>query len=349
MWYFSTLIQSYKRPTLVEMNSADILANTAALESWFSQNQRPLPWRLQPAQAYRTWISEVMLQQTTVKAVIPYFERFLGRFPTLASLATAPLEDVLEMWAGLGYYSRARNLHKAAIALNAIEFPKTYLELIEFSGFGPYTARAVSSIAFEEKVGVVDGNVIRVLSRLHGLNKKWWENKHKAFYQTLADLYAQQSEKPSQINQALMELGATICTPERPACLVCPVNQNCVARLTGKVDKLPLVKPRRAREVWVWQPQILLTKDKKIGLVKNDYAPFLKNQLFLPGTIKRASKNPARFAVRHTVTHHDIFVVTSKTQQSSKATAKYQWVPLKDLKKHVPFSLVHKVLSKVIP
>src|SRR5690606_28771755 len=133
---------------------------------WYAENRRDLPWR-KGRDPYRVWISEVMLQQTTVRAVIPYYERFMERFPTVAALAAAPEEQVLNSWAGLGYYSRARNLHRAAKALAELKgFPKTHMELAKLPGFGEYTSRAVSSIAFGEPVGAVDGNLIRVISRL---------------------------------------------------------------------------------------------------------------------------------------------------------------------------------------
>ena len=183
-----------------------------ALEGWFSTNQRDLPWR-QTKDPYKIWISEVMLQQTTSAAVIPFFNKFTKRLPTLKKLAYAKDSTVKELWAGLGYYSRARNLHKAAKILTTYkEFPQTYTELIKLPGFGDYTSRSVSSIAFKENVGVIDGNVIRVFSRRFNKPLEWCKTKDKKELQSLADSIVTDKDS-SVINQALMELGATICTP----------------------------------------------------------------------------------------------------------------------------------------
>lgn len=319
---------------------------------WYTENQRQLPWR-ESRDAYRIWISEVMLQQTTVVAVIPYYERFLKRFPTLKSLGTAPLEDVLEMWAGLGYYSRARNLHKSAQALLALKkFPQTAAELLELPGFGPYTSRAVSSLAFGESVGVLDGNVIRVLSRVFGLKLEWWKTKEREELQVLADGLAQ-AEDPYLINQGLMELGATVCTPQSPICMMCPWNKECVARDENKIAELPLKKPRKAFEVWVWTPEVYVQKDK-VALVKNDYAPFLKGQMLFPGSAKKMSQKPKKYDLKHGITHHDIYIqvaspiTLSATKKTTPASVKdYEWVNINDLRKVNPSKILQKVLEKI--
>src|SRR6185312_12760226 len=159
------------------------------LLEWYRANRRELPWRAS-RDPYRIWISETMLQQTTTTAVIPFFERFVARFPDLKALAQSTEAEVLEMWSGLGYYSRARNLHKAAQALVARGgFPQTHEELAEFPGFGPYTARSVASLAFDQAVGVVDGNVIRVLSRCEGEDWEWWRPNVRQQIQNRADAW----------------------------------------------------------------------------------------------------------------------------------------------------------------
>jgi A/G-specific adenine glycosylase len=203
------------------------------LIDWYRGIRRDLPWR-KDRDPYRIWISEVMLQQTTVVAVIPFYEKFLKRFPTLKDLAISPVEDVLEYWAGLGYYSRARNLHKSSQVLHVNGFPKTAAELLELPGFGPYTARAVSSLAFDEKTGVLDGNVIRILSRKFGRSVEWWKPKGRNELQEIADALAQ-TEHSADLNQGMMELGATICTPAKPACLLCPWQRSCLARRRGRI------------------------------------------------------------------------------------------------------------------
>ncbi|MBO9665277.1 MAG: A/G-specific adenine glycosylase [Bdellovibrio sp.] len=312
------------------------------LIQWYKKNRRALPWRANK-DPYRIWLSEVMLQQTTVVAVIPYFEKFLEKFPTVQDLAQAPEHEVLEAWAGLGYYSRARNLHKAAKALAEGGFPKTAAELLELPGFGPYTSRAVASIAFGEKVGVLDGNVIRVLSRRYGLKLEWWNGKARNQLQDISDILSSFGSSDS-VNQGLMELGATVCTPQKVMCMLCPWNADCVAREKNLVEKLPLKKPRKESEVWVWKPVVAI-KDKKVALIANDYAPFLKGQMIFPGTIAMEDKKPKEFDVKHNITHHDIFIqIASKKAVTAKNV---QWVELKNLKKVNPSSLLTKVLSKI--
>lgn len=316
------------------------------LVQWYKKNKRALPWRASK-DPYKIWLSEVMLQQTTVVAVIPYFEKFLERFPTVQDLANAPEPDVLEAWAGLGYYSRARNLHKAAKALAANGFPETAAELLELPGFGPYTSRAVASIAFGEKVGVLDGNVIRVLSRKYGLKTEWWNNKARAELQNLSDQLAAFGQSDS-INQGLMELGATVCTPQKVMCVLCPWSQDCVARDKNMIEKLPLKKPRKQSEVWVWKPVVSIKKtktDHQVALIQNDYAPFLKGQWIFPGEIAMQKSKPKDYDAKHNITHHDIFIQI--TQKKSLADRNIQWVNLKELKKVNPSSLLQKVLHKV--
>ncbi|KYG66243.1 A/G-specific adenine glycosylase [Bdellovibrio bacteriovorus] len=312
------------------------------LTQWYKKNHRALPWRANK-DPYRIWLSEVMLQQTTVVAVIPYFEKFLTSFPTVKHLAEAEESSVLENWAGLGYYSRARNLHKAAKALASQGFPKTAAELLELPGFGPYTSRAVASIAFGEKVGVLDGNVIRVLSRRFGLKVEWWNNKGRDQLQKISDELALQGDA-DVVNQALMELGATVCTPQKVMCMMCPWVSRCVARKENKIDVLPLKKPRKESEVWVWKPQVSL-KDGKVGLVVNNYAPFLKGQMIFPGEIALEKNKPKAYDAKHNITHHDIFIQISKKKSLSNKDV--QWVNVTELKKINPSSLLQKVLHKV--
>jgi len=284
-----------------------------------------------------------MLQQTTTTAVIPFFERFVERFPTLESLARAESGAVMEAWAGLGYYSRARNLHRAAqLLFERGGFPKSHSELLKLPGLGPYTARAVASLAFDEAVGVVDGNVIRVLSRHEARAWEWWQNKAKSEIQALADKWVE--NLPScEINQGLMELGRTICTSKQPSCRLCPLMASCQAHSQERVSEFPLPKPRRAREIWVWEPMIIQRKDHLL-LQKNSELPFLRGQWVLPGQAKKLSKPPTRFHYKHSITHHDIFV-TVKTDVPSMECESSHWFPLKELRQHAPASLVHKAVA----
>lgn len=313
------------------------------LLTWYQEVKRPLPWR-ENKDVYRIWISEVMLQQTTVTAVIPYFTRFTKTFPTLKDLADAKEEKVLEQWSGLGYYSRARNLHKSAKALLADGFPQKADILIKYPGFGPYTSRAVTSIAFGEAVGVLDGNVIRVLSRLHNLETDWWKTKERNQLQELSDDLAQDTDS-SEMNQALMELGATICTPTSPACLICPWQKKCVSLKAGTQHELPKSKPKKAKEIWIWKPEIVSNESgRKVALVKNDYAPFLKNQWLYPGKVQKKTTPPKTFSFKHNITHHEIYVQPQVSQKEFSAED-CAWSTPQKLHQWNPSALLKKTLE----
>lgn len=311
------------------------------LVAWYRQVARPLPWRAS-RDPYKVWISEVMLQQTTVTAVVPFFHRFMERFPNLATLAKAHEAEVIAQWAGLGYYTRARLLWRAAQILNDRGgFPQQTAELLALPGFGPYTARAVASIAFNEAVGVVDGNVIRVLCRHFGLNLKWWLPLARQQLQDLADRLVI-GQASGEVNQALMELGASLCRPQTPTCVLCPWRQSCVAREKQITDALPLKKMRRAKEIWVWNAQLLIRKDHA-ALVKNDYAPFLSGQWIWPGSVKKREAPPRQYHFRHSITHHDIYVALKKVRK--KPDQAHTWVALEQLAQVSPTSLMKKTLK----
>lgn len=311
------------------------------LIEWYRTNKRELPWR-ENRDPYRIWISETMLQQTTTTAVIPYFQRFLTRFPTLKDLAQAPTEAVLEAWAGLGYYSRARNLHRAAQALFQMpEFPKSYKQLIELPGFGPYTSRSVASLAFDEPVGVVDGNVIRVLARVEGKEWDWWQNSARQEIQARADAWVQ-GFASHEMNQAVMELGRTICTPQSPSCLLCPLRKDCLSLKQAKVHLRPKPKPRREREIWTWNPELTIEAGK-ILLRKNTAVPFLRGQWLPPGTAEQIQLKPKKFDYRHSITHHDIFVTVEPPTR--KIIKEDIWVSLEEIGRYVQASLVQKAIA----
>lgn len=313
------------------------------LLAWYAANKRELPWRAN-RDPYRIWLSETMLQQTTTTAVIPYFERFLKRFPLLQDLATAKVEAVVEAWAGLGYYSRARNLHKAAQALHARGgFPRSHKQLAELPGFGPYTSRSVASLAFDESVGVVDGNVIRVLARVEAADWDWWQGKVRLQIQQRADAWVQ-GVSSYEMNQALMELGRTICMPKSPTCLLCPIRAFCRSYRAGEVALRPKPKPRRARELWVWEPE-LAVRGGQVLIRKNETAPFLRGQWLLPGQAQQVSKKPKTFDYRHSITHHDIFVTVRLGAR--KILDNDKWVQLQDIRQHIPASLVQKALARL--
>lgn len=212
------------------------------LLEWFGASQRTLPWR-QNRTPYRVWISEVMLQQTQVRTATPYFERWMARFPTLPSLACAPLGEVLKAWEGLGYYRRARLLHEGAkrvVAEQRGELPTTYNELLKLPGIGPYTAAAVASLAFDEAVLAIDGNVKRVAARLFLIPGEVSEKTAKAALAPHLPF-----EQAGAFNEALMELGATVCVPRAPHCEACPLSAHCKAFQTGQTASFPHPKARK--------------------------------------------------------------------------------------------------------
>lgn len=221
-----------------------------ALLAWFARHQRPLPWRTEVS-AYRTVVSELMCQQTQVATVLPYFERWVGRWPGFAELARARESEVLAAWAGLGYYTRARNLLALAQQVAGRPEPRTAADWRAFKGVGPYTAAAIASIAFREPVAVVDGNVIRVLARVAGVREPFKDGAAaaKAFAGLAATLV--DPRHPGDFNQAMMELGATVCRKAAPECARCPVARWCDARGRGDAATLPRFAPkvRRTDEV----------------------------------------------------------------------------------------------------
>jgi A/G-specific adenine glycosylase len=217
----------------------------AALLAWFDLNRRVLPWRAAPgetADAYRVWLSEIMLQQTTVKTVGPYFARFLERFPSVHDLAAADMEDVLRLWAGLGYYARARNLHACAKAVaDRGGFPCSEEELLALPGVGPYTAAAIAAIAFDRKATPVDGNVERVVTRLFAVEQEL--PNAKPSIRELAGGLAP-ARRPGDFAQAMMDLGAMVCTPKSPSCGRCPFRDSCAARARGDAESFPRKKKK---------------------------------------------------------------------------------------------------------
>lgn len=267
----------------------DLLTHDAAarLLDWYDREARVLPWRYRPgetADPYRVWLSEIMLQQTTVKAVIPYFEKFTKRWPTVGRLAKADLDDVLAAWAGLGYYSRARNLHKCAQTVareNKGRFPRSEALLAELPGVGPYTAAAIAAIAFGEKATVVDGNVERVVARLFAV-----ETPMPAAKPELRRLAATLTpdQRAGDFAQAMMDLGATVCTPKRPSCLMCPLARSCKAHALGIEETLPQRAVKAERPVRRTAAYVVLREDGHVLLRKRPPAGLLGGMTEVPST-----------------------------------------------------------------
>lgn len=217
-----------------------------ALLAWWDAGHADLPWR-RAHDAYGVWVAEIMLQQTQIATVIPYYERWMARFPTAEALAAAPLDDVLKLWEGLGYYSRARNLHAAAQIVtheHGGRLPETVGELIKLPGIGRYTAGAIASIAFDVPAPILDGNVIRVLSRVHDIEEDVTQSATRTRLWHLAEELVP-PDRPGDFNQALMELGQSICLPKNPRCLICPLSALCLARQHGTQPERPVRPPRK--------------------------------------------------------------------------------------------------------
>ena len=295
----------------------------------YVDNFRELPWRSPPGEPppdpYVVWLSEVMLQQTTVTTVVPRFERFLARWPTIEALATASDAEILSEWAGLGYYARARNLIDCARQVAARgAFPTSAAELRKLPGLGAYTSAAVAAIAFGEKAAAVDTNVERVISRLCGLAHP----DRKMIERRLLELM--EAERPGDFVQALMDLGATICRPKRPRCGECPLSGNCIARASGEPQAYPAKRPRSTRPhrfgvAW-W-----IERDGHVWLVRRQPSGLLGGMAALPGS-EWSEDQPATPAsigiVRHVFTH---FSLDLAIDRRSELVGDGWWQPLETL------------------
>ena len=259
----------------------------ALLLDWYDREHRHLPWRYPPgkqADPYRVWLSEIMLQQTVVKTVIHYYANFLERWPTVNVLAAASVDDVLVAWAGLGYYSRARNLHKCAQAIVAEhggKFPRDEATLLTLPGIGPYTAAAIASIAFGEKAMPVDGNVERVITRLFALETPLPAVKGEIKRRATA---LSSDDRPGDFAQAMMDLGATVCTPKRPSCLMCPLHRHCEGFALGIAATLPRKAGKAARPERFGHVFLALREDGHILLRQRPDAGLLARMMEVPST-----------------------------------------------------------------
>ncbi len=233
---------------LNRMNDTEAIWFSKTLLKWHAANPRSLPWK-NTKDPYHIWLSEVILQQTRVEQGLPYYKRFIEQYPSVSDLALAPEDEVLKLWEGLGYYSRARNLHATArfihFELNG-RFPETYQGILNLKGVGPYTASAIASFAFDLPKAVVDGNVFRVLSRIFGLETPIDTTTGKKAFQTLADKLLD-AKQAGRYNQAIMNFGALLCRPRKPNCSICPFSKQCIALQTDRVEEFP-VKSRKLQK-----------------------------------------------------------------------------------------------------
>jgi len=348
--------------------SADDKANLPGLIlAWYDRHRRSLPWRAPPgkrADPYRVWLSEIMLQQTTVVTVGPYFRDFLARWPTIHDLARAELDEVLHAWQGLGYYARARNLHKCARAVSAEHsgrFPDTEEGLLNLPGIGRYTAAAIAAIAFGRHATVMDGNVERVMARLRGIETPLPAAKPELFKLVEALTPA---ERPGDYAQAVMDLGATICTPRKPRCLLCPWEGHCLARKRGVAESLPRRSPKAARPrkhavvFWLSRPDgsILLQRRPEEGLLGGLMEVPSTPWREAPWTVDEAVKTaPVRAqwrslegVVRHGFTHFDIEMTVIAGQSAGRSLPKGVWSQVDRLSDHALPTLMKKVVRHAL-
>lgn len=306
-----------------------MLEHAQDLLAWFDRHRRDLPWR-QSRDPYRVWLSEVMLQQTRVEVVIPYYERFLERFPTVESLAAAGLDEVLTLWSGLGYYRRARQLHAAAGQVAAAGgFPTTLDGWLGLPGIGPYTAAAVASISFDVVAPVLDGNVERVLSRCLALAEDPKSSRaRRQLLETAASLLV--AGRPGDSNQALMELGATLCTPRRPKCLLCPLASGCRATREGDPESYPVPRTKRQVEKQHLVVAVVEQKEEVLLFRRPDDSDLLAGTWELPwvredAEVRAEAALAARYGgtwklgprlgeVRHGITFRDLEVVVHRAE-----------------------------------
>jgi A/G-specific adenine glycosylase len=305
-----------------------------SLLAWYDRHRRDLPWRAS-RDPYRVWLSEIMLQQTRVAAVIEHYREFLRRFPTVEKLAAAREASVLAAWSGLGYYRRARMMHAAAkliVREHGGKFPASGERLRKLPGIGRYTAAAIASIAFDEPIAVVDGNVERVLQRVAGkrlAGEELWTTANR-----LLD-----TRRSGDFNQAMMELGATVCTPRAPACLTCPVIEMCATR--GELEPAGKTAQQKKREIHY----ALDFKDSAVFLVQRaEDASLMPGMWELPETTSMNGGSSPAFTLRHSITVTDYTVRVWRGAVSSRESGK--WIPVERLAKVALTGLARKILRK---
>ena len=302
---------------------------SSLLLAWYARGHRDLPWR-RTTDPYRIWLSEIMLQQTRAAAAAPHYDRFLERFPTVDALAAAREPEVLALWSGLGYYARARNLLRAARAIAARgQFPRRYDELRELAGVGDYTAAAVASIAFGEPRAVVDGNVLRVVARMENDAGDIGSARTRGRFRAVAESWLDR-RRPGAFNQALMELGATVCLPRRPLCAACPLGSLCRARQEGTAGQLP-VKLRPARSERIASVLLVILRGRRVLLIER---PATSRRmpgfwdLPSPENLPGAHAGAELGSFRHTITHHH-YTFTVKEAAAPRrlpAASAFRWL-----------------------
>ncbi|MCS3898757.1 A/G-specific adenine glycosylase [Bradyrhizobium japonicum USDA 38] len=352
-------------------------ARPTLLLAWYDRHRRRLPWRAMPGETsdpYRVWLSEIMLQQTTVKAVGPYFEKFVARWPDVTALGRASLDDVLRMWAGLGYYSRARNLHACAVAVTREHggvFPDTEEGLRALPGIGPYTAAAIAAIAFDRRTMPVDGNIERVVSRLFAVEEELPQAK-PLIQQLAATLLADsragdETSRAGDSAQALMDLGASICTPKKPACSLCPLNEDCAARALATQETFPRKAPKKSGTLRRGAA-FVVTRGGELLVRSRPEKGLLGGMTEVPGSDWLAGQEDATAkqqapelkglsrwqrkvgVVTHVFTHFplELVVYTAKADARTRAPEGMRWVPIATLTGEALPNVMRKVIAHAL-
>jgi A/G-specific adenine glycosylase len=347
------------------------ITHAARLLDWYDRHRRTLPWRAPAGQLnapYIVWLSEIMLQQTTVATVGDYFHRFVKRWPTIEALAAAPLDEVLSAWAGLGYYARARNLHACARHVSEAldgRFPEEEEALLALPGIGRYTAAAIRAIAFDQPASAVDGNVERVIARLYALDTPLPDVKPEI--QTRAAALVPQ-QRAGDYAQAMMDLGATICTPKSPRCVICPLMQTCRARKLGIAEELPRRAPKAERPTRRGLAFVLARKDGAIllrkrpaqgllgGMDEVPSSPWREGKLVIAEALKLAPV-PANWkvldgGVRHTFTHFHLELAVARATAATAGLAKLApgavWVEIDRMTERALPTVMRKVIAHAV-
>ena len=339
----------------------------ALLLDWYDRHRRRLPWRAVAGERpdpYRVWLSEIMLQQTGVKTVGPYFLKFTARWPDVIALARASLDDVLRMWAGLGYYSRARNLYACAVAVlrdHGGAFPNTEEGLRSLPGIGPYTASAIAAIAFDRRTMPVDGNIERVVSRLYAVEETLPQAKPR-IQELAATLLA--DTRAGDSAQALMDLGSSICTPKKPACALCPLNDDCAARTRGDQETFPRKAPKKSGALRRGAA-FIVTRGEELLVRSRPEKGLLGGMTEVPGSDWRAEqedkaalKQAPEFAgitrwhrkagvVTHVFTHFplELVIYTAKVPSRTRAPKGMRWVPIATLADEALPNVMRKAIA----
>jgi A/G-specific adenine glycosylase len=353
------------------MTMTPALSHASRLLEWYDRHRRTLPWRA-PAGSisppYIVWLSEIMLQQTTVATVGDYFHRFVKRWPTVEALAAAPLDDVLSAWAGLGYYARARNLHACAGVVaeqHGGRFPDDEAALLALPGIGRYTAAAIRAIAFDQPASAVDGNVERVIARLYAIETPLPDAKLEI--QARAEKLVP-PQRAGDYAQAMMDLGATVCTPKSPRCVICPLMTNCLARKRGIADELPRRAPKADKPTRRGLAFVLARKDGAIllrkrpakgllgGMDEVPSSPWREGKLSIAEALKQAPV-PANWkvldgGVRHTFTHFHLELAVARATATTARLAKLApgsaWVEIDRMTERALPTVMRKVIAHAV-